>query len=64
MEQEILRKLEEQGAMLEAIHRSVERTRRYFFWTLVITILVIILPLIGLMFVVPQFLSVYSGLGI
>lgn len=61
MEQEILKKLLEQDAKLEAIYRSVERMRRYFRWTLIITILVVIFPLIGLMFVIPQFLEIYGG---
>lgn len=61
MEQEILKKLMEQEAKLEAIYRSVERMRTYFRWTLIITVLVIILPLIGLMFVIPQFLEIYGG---
>ena len=65
MEQEILKKLAEQDTRLEAIYRSVERMRRYFRWTLIITVLVLILPLIGLLFVIPQFLEIYGGgLGI
>ena len=64
MEQEILKKFAEQDAKLDAIYRSVERTRAYFRWTLIITVIVIILPLIGLVFVIPQFLAIYgSGFG-
>lgn len=61
MEQEILKKLQEQDAKLEVIYRSVERMRTYFRWTLIITVLVLILPLIGLVFVIPQFLEIYGG---
>ena len=66
METEILRKLEEQEKKIDAIYRSVEKTRRYFMWTLIITIAVIILPLIGLLFVIPEFLSTLNlgGLGL
>lgn len=64
---EVLRKLEENEKKLDAIYKSVERTRKYFLWTLIITIVIIVLPLIGLAFVIPQFLnslSGYSGLGL
>lgn len=47
---------------LDAIFVSVEKTRKYFKWTMIITIVVIVLPLIGLVFAIPAFLSSYSGL--
>ena len=56
-----MKRMEEQEEKLERVYRSIERMRKYFLWTLVITIAVIILPLIGLFFVIPQFLSMYSG---
>ncbi|PJC70002.1 MAG: hypothetical protein CO014_00895 [Candidatus Tagabacteria bacterium CG_4_8_14_3_um_filter_41_8] len=59
--EEILKRLEEQGKKLEEIHQSVEKMRKFFLWTLIITAIVIILPLIGLLFVIPQFLDIYTG---
>jgi len=64
MEEEIFKKLEAQDEKLEKIYSSVEKMRRYFFWTLIITIVVIVLPLIGLLFVVPKFISTLSGLNL
>ena len=65
MEQEILKKIEAQGEQLDEIQRSVERMQKYFFWTLIITIVVIVLPLLGLALVLPQFLNTYtSSLGL
>ncbi len=61
MDQEILQKFEEQDKKLEQIFLSVEKMRRYFLWTLIISVAVIVLPLIGLLIVIPQFLSLYSG---
>jgi hypothetical protein len=61
MEQEILKKIEEQDKKLEEIYRSVEKMRKYFLWTLIASLLVFILPLIGLLLVIPKFLSVYTG---
>ncbi len=63
---EILKKLEENEKKLDAIYKSVEKTRKYFLWTLIITIILIVLPLLGLIFVIPKFLSTlnsYSSLG-
>ena len=61
MEEEILKKIEAQDKKLEDIYNSVEKMRKYFLWTLIITIAVIVLPLIGLIFLIPQFLSTMGG---
>lgn len=60
MEQETLKKLEEQGQKIDEIYVSVEKTRKYFMWTLILTLAFFILPLIGLVFAIPSFLSTYS----
>jgi len=61
MDPEIQQKFEEQNQKLAQIFQSVEKMRKYFLWTLIISVAVIVLPLIGLLFVIPQFLSLYSG---
>lgn len=65
---DVIQKLEAHEKKLDAIFRSTEKTRRYIFWTMIGSIVVFVLPLIGLLFVVPYFLSVYSsmyqGLGL
>ena len=53
-DEKILKKLEEQDKKLEAIYISVEKTRRYFLWTLIITVAMIILPLIGILILLPR----------
>lgn len=63
MENEVLERVKQNEEKLEKIYVSVERTRRYFFWTMVITVAVIVLPLVGLVFAIPSFLSTYSTLG-
>jgi len=60
MDPEILKKLEEQEDKLDKVYRSVERMRKYFLWTLIVTLGTIILPLIALAFVIPWFLNVMS----
>lgn len=66
MDQEMLKKFEEQEAKIDAIYKSVEKTRKYFLWTLIIAIVTVVFPLIALIAVIPWFLkiitSAYSGL--
>ena len=57
---ELLAKLNEIEAKADAAFRAAESTRKYLFWTGVVTIAIIILPMIGLMFVIPQFISTYT----
>ena len=57
MEQDILKRLDEQDRKLSAIFESSEKMRRYFLWTLIISVVVIVLPLIIMMFVIPSFLN-------
>lgn len=57
MDQELSQKLQAQDEKLERIYQSVESTRKYFLWTLIGSIIMFVLPLIGLVFAVPFFLS-------
>lgn len=61
MDQELMKKLESQDEKLEQIYQSVEKTRRYFLWTMIATVVTFVLPLIGLIFAVPFFLSTLSS---
>ena len=61
MEQEILAKIEVLEKKVDAVYGSAEKMRKYFFWTLIITVAAILLPLIGLLFVIPQFLGNYNN---
>lgn len=54
-------KFEEVDEKIDKIYKSTERTRKYFLWTMIISIVVIVLPLIALVFVAPLFLSLYGG---
>ena len=57
MDPETSKKFEEVKKKLDAILVSTEKTRKYFLWTLIISIVMIVLPLIGLVFVIPIFLK-------
>ena len=60
MDQEILKKLDEQNQKIGLIYKSVEQTRKYFRWTLIITLVLFVLPLVGLLFAIPAFLGSVS----
>lgn len=55
--QMVLAKFEEQQKKIDAIFISVEKMRAYFKWTLIISIAMIVLPVIGLLFAIPAFLN-------
>lgn len=61
MEQEILNKLSEQEKKIDAIYVSVEKTRKYFLWTLIITVVMIILPIIALALLIPWMLKILTS---
>ena len=61
MEQEIQKKLGELEGKVDEIFKSVEKTRRYFLIIMWVTVLAIVMPLIGLMFAIPQFLGTYNS---
>lgn len=45
---------------IDDLQRSIDKLNKIFFWMLVITVALFVLPLLGLLFVIPQFLSTYS----
>lgn len=68
MDQETQNKITELEKKIDEVYISVEKTRKIILWTGIITLAVIVLPLIGLLFAIPSFISNYTtaldGLGI
>lgn len=64
---ELAARLDDIAAKADAAYQAAERVRTYLFWTGVVTIALVVLPVIGLAFAIPAFLSSYSstlsGLG-
>ena len=56
-----VKRLAELEAKIDAIYISVEKTRKYFMWTLIISVALFVLPLIGLVFAIPAFMNNYVG---
>lgn len=63
-EQEIQKQLHEQNELLQKIYTSTEKTRKYFLWTLILSVVFFILPLFGIFLVAPSFLNAVAGGGI
>jgi len=61
MENELLEKIKEQDVKLDAIWKSVEKTRKYFLVIIWITVILFVLPLVGIALVIPRFLDTYLG---
>ena len=65
MDQEKLLEIEKK---VDAILVSVEKTRHYFLWTLIGSLVTFLLPLIGIAFAIPYFLNnvlgSYQSLGL
>lgn len=59
MEPEIQR-LDMLEAKIDAIYVSVEKTRKYFLFVMWASIIMVVLPVIGLLFAIPQFINTYS----
>ena len=61
MDEETLGRIKHIEMRVEEIYTSVEKTRKYLYWTMIATVVIFVLPLIGMLFAVPAFLSNYSS---
>jgi len=62
--EDLIKKLDGLEQKMDESTRQITSLRRYFMWTLIISAAVVILPIIGLIIAIPQFLSTYQGLGL
>ena len=62
MDQELVKKIDELAQKVDDVQKTVAQLRTYFLWAMIISIAVIVLPMIGLVFVVPQFLDTYKNI--
>jgi len=68
LDPELSARLDALEAKVDKAYRAAESARKYLFWTGVVTVALIVLPMIGLAFAIPQFMSSYTtsltGLGL
>ena len=60
---EIRQRLDALEKKIDAVYVSAEKTRKYFLTVIIVSVVAFILPLIGLLFAVPSFLSTYGAMG-
>ncbi len=60
---ELRQKFEALEKKVDAMYVSAEKTRKYFLGVIIVTVVAFVLPLVGLVFAIPTFISTYSSLG-
>ena len=63
MEPNVAERLAVLEQKVDAMYSSVEKLRKYFLWTGIITVVLFVVPLIGLAFAIPSFINSYANLG-
>jgi hypothetical protein len=64
---ELLARLDALEVKVDKAYRASETVRKYLFWTGIVSIALVVLPMIGLVFAIPSFIGNYTstlkGLG-
>jgi hypothetical protein len=67
IDSELAARLDALEAKVDKAYHASETVRKYLFWTGIITIILVVVPAIGLAFAIPSFISSYTttlnGLG-
>ncbi|MDD3006869.1 MAG: hypothetical protein PHX30_04805 [Candidatus Pacebacteria bacterium] len=58
-EEQILELLKQNQELLQKTHTSAEKTRKYFLYSMLFTIIAFVLPLLILVLVLPSFMGDY-----
>ncbi|MCK5084875.1 MAG: hypothetical protein KAQ64_04440 [Candidatus Pacebacteria bacterium] len=58
-EEQILEILKQNQEILKQTHRSAEKTRKYILYNMIFTVVVFLLPVIGLVIAIPIFMRTY-----
>jgi hypothetical protein len=68
MDEEISKKIDVLESRIIEMNETVDKLRKYFLWTLIITVALFVLPLLAMGFVIPFFMNTYvsslQGLGV
>lgn len=59
-EEQILELLKQNQDLLEKTHASAEKTRKYFLYSMIFTVVAFLLPVLALAFILPAFISSYT----
>jgi len=61
MDEDLKRRLDVIEQKLDATLKAAEQSRRYLFWTGVVTFIFFVLPLVAMVFILPWFVSTYTA---
>lgn len=59
-EEQILEMLKQNQDLLEKTHASAEKTRKYFLYSIIFTVVAFLLPILALAFILPAFITSYT----
>lgn len=62
-DQELKEQMTALSKRVEEVYGSVERIRKYFLIMVIASVVALVLPLVGLLFAIPSFLSTYSEMS-
>lgn len=62
-DQAINERLDALEKKIDATYSSAEKTRKLFQAVVIVSVIAFVLPLLGLLFAIPTFLSTFSSLG-
>jgi len=60
-EEQIMEILKQNQELLKKTFESAEKTRKYILYSAIFTILMFVLPIIGLIIIIPMFVNSYIG---
>jgi len=63
MDPELRQRLEALEKKVDETYKAADRTRKYIMWIGIVSVLVIVLPAIGLVFEIPTFINTYAQIG-
>lgn len=61
MDPELQQRLTTLEQKIDATYAAANKTRKYLLWTMIISIAVIVLPLLGLVFAIPKFIGTLTS---
>ena len=62
MDQELKEYIGEQQKKIDAIYDSVEKTRKYIQWTIIVSVIGFVIPIIALFIIIPILLNNYASM--
>ncbi len=58
---ELRKRFDDLEKKIDAAFKAADTTRKWMMWAGIVSVALLVLPLIGLVFAIPQFISTYSS---